>query len=982
MAGPSYMTLELWNEFVANMRREIEREVRDRILGELQERGLLGTQVPAPAPAVVSARLKAPEPEPFIPGKRHLPVRRWLFQVEEYLSLSHVNRAEWARHAGMMLRGAAATWWQSCHATISTWEEFSASLLMNFEPVNAIERARDNLADLRQHRSVAEYINRFRELVLEIPDIPTVEQMDKFKLDQRARNQSMLTCYSCGKVGRIKRHCPNRRNFERSPGNGQRHNYIKGFIRPSTSPYAAPVLFTRKKEGDLRLCIDYRALNAITIKNKYPLPRVEELFDMLGEATVFSKLDLRSGYHQIRLAEDDISKTAFRTRYGHFEYRVLPFGLTNAPATFMGLMNGIFRPFLDRFVIVFLDDILIFRKSLEEHAQHLRIVLDTLRQHRLYAKLSKCTFVCSSIGFLGHVISTKGIAMDPAKVQCLADWPAPHTVAELQSFIGLAKYYRKFIFNFSHICAPLTDLFRQGAVFQWGLPQQTAFTAIKSALTSAPVLTVADPSRPYFIWTDASDVAVGAILCQDHGHGMQPLAFESRKLQPAERNYATHDQELLAIVHAIKTWRCYVELQPVTVYTDHRPLQHLKTQPVLSRRQARWVEFQEQFVPSLQIIYRPGKLNPADILSRPPPPAPPPTVQPKPKTNQPHQAPTSPTSSPPPHTPNPPLQLHGTSSITWDDTFITEISARLQTTPHLSTGQPPFYLATGQHPRLPSTPPSHLSHAPAAFEFLTSLKSAIDAARTSILQAQAKQTHYANSHRKDIRFKVDDQVLLSTDHLPLLRKGTTRKLAPRFIGPFTINRVLSPVTYRLQLPSYMKIHPVFHVQRLRPFLPPSHDRPAARQLPPMFGGSPGLFEVASIAAHRDTPHGREFLVHWKDQPASEDSWEPESHLDRAATAVNRYLTSRGLALWSAPLGGGSNVTVWQPSAAKYSAGGWKSSATSPTVRIGQTPQPAAGRPDPDAQPKSIPRTKITKRRTLKFRPLGDFANHTDGVTAL
>ncbi|CAI7932609.1 unnamed protein product, partial [Closterium sp. NIES-54] len=446
----------------------------------------------------------------------------------------------------------------------------------------------------------------------------------------------------------------------------------KGFIRPSTSPYAAPVLFTRKKEGDLRLCIDYRALNAITIKNKYLLPRVEELFDMLGEATVFSKLDLRSGYHQIRLAEDDISKTAFRTRYGHFEFRVLPFGLTNAPATFMGLMNDIFRPFLDRFVIVFLDDILIFSKSLEEHAQHLRIVLDTLRHHRLYAKLSKCTFACSSIGFLGHVISSKGIAMDPAKVQCLADWPAPRTVAELQSFIGLAKYYRKFVFNFSHICAPLTDLFRQGAAFQWGRPQQTAFNSIKSALTSAPVLTVDDPSRPYFIWTDASDVAVGAILCQDHGHGMQPLAFESRKLQLAERNYATHDRELLAIVHAIKTWRCYVELQPVTVYTDHRPLQHLKTQPVLSRRQARWVEFLEQFVPSLHITYRPGKLNPADILSRPPPPAPPPTDQPQPTTNQPHHSQTSPTSSPPPHTPNPPLQLHGISSITWDDTFITK----------------------------------------------------------------------------------------------------------------------------------------------------------------------------------------------------------------------------------------------------------------------------------------------------------------------
>ncbi|CAI5520369.1 unnamed protein product [Closterium sp. Naga37s-1] len=197
MAGPSDMTPELWNEFVANMRREIEREVRDRILGELQERGLLGTQVPAPAPAVVSARPRAPEPEPFVPGKRDLPVRRWLFQMEEYLSLCHVNQAEWARHAGMMLRGAAATWWQSCHTTISTWEEFSASLTMNFEPVNAIERARDNLAALRQHRSVAEYVNRFRELVLEIPDIPASEQMDKFKRGLKPKIRTEVELRGC-----------------------------------------------------------------------------------------------------------------------------------------------------------------------------------------------------------------------------------------------------------------------------------------------------------------------------------------------------------------------------------------------------------------------------------------------------------------------------------------------------------------------------------------------------------------------------------------------------------------------------------------------------------------------------------------------------------------------------------------------------------------------------------------------------------------
>ncbi|CAI7923220.1 unnamed protein product [Closterium sp. NIES-53] len=320
MAGPSDMTPEFWNEFVANMRREIEREVRDRILGELQERGLLGTQVPAPAPAVVSARLKAPEPEPFVPGKRDLPVRRWLFQMEEYLSLCHVNQAEWARHAAMMLRGAAATWWQSCHATISTWDDFSASLTMNFEPVNAIERARDNLAALRQHRSVAEYVNRFWELVLEIPDIPASEQMDKFKrglkpkirtevelrgctsmddmirvaecfdtinfaafqrfngmrmshtnhapaartngptpmelgmMERQPQNASNIMCNQCGKIGHIKRNCPNRRSPNEGRGNGQRHTSELYTI--SNAPFPAIILYAEIKDCYVDFLLD------------------------------------------------------------------------------------------------------------------------------------------------------------------------------------------------------------------------------------------------------------------------------------------------------------------------------------------------------------------------------------------------------------------------------------------------------------------------------------------------------------------------------------------------------------------------------------------------------------------------------------------------------------------------------------------------------------------------------------------------------
>jgi hypothetical protein len=214
----------------------------------------------------------------------------------------------------------------------------------------------------------------------------------------------------------------------------------KGYIRPSVSPYGAPVLFARKKDGTLRLCIDYRALNKISVKNKYPLPRIDDLLDQLSGATVFSKIDLQSGYHQVRVAEADIPKTAFRTRYGHYEWTVMPFGLTNAPATFQSLMNAVLRPYLDTFVLVYLDDVLIYSKTQEEHKRHLALVLQALREHKLYAKLSKCEFGKRQLNFLGHVIGDNGISMDPSKVEAITSWPKPRTVTELQSFLGLGRY--------------------------------------------------------------------------------------------------------------------------------------------------------------------------------------------------------------------------------------------------------------------------------------------------------------------------------------------------------------------------------------------------------------------------------------------------------------------------------------------------------------------------------------------------------------
>ena len=223
----------------------------------------------------------------------------------------------------------------------------------------------------------------------------------------------------------------------------------KGYIRPSVSPWRAPMLFMKKKDGTLRLCIDYRQLNKVMIRNKYPLPRIDDLFDQLRGAVVFFKIDLRSGYHQLRVRESDIPKTAFRTRYGHYEFLVMPFGLTNAPTIFMDLMNRIFHQYLDQFVIVFIDDILVYSMDKKAHEEHLRIVLQTLRDKQLYAKFSKCEFWLNQVVFFGHVVSAGGVSVDPQKVEAVVNWERPASATEVRSFLGLAEYYRRFVEDFS-----------------------------------------------------------------------------------------------------------------------------------------------------------------------------------------------------------------------------------------------------------------------------------------------------------------------------------------------------------------------------------------------------------------------------------------------------------------------------------------------------------------------------------------------------
>lgn len=395
----------------------------------------------------------------------------------------------------------------------------------------------------------------------------------------------------------------------------------KGFIRASTSPAGAPVLFAKKKDGSLRLCVDYRGLNRITKKNRYPLPLIGNLVDRLRSAKIFTKLDLRVGYNNVRIAEGHEWKTAFRTRYGSFEYLVMPFGMTNSPSTFQHFMNDVFQDMSDVFVVVYLDDILIYSNSEEEHREHVRRVLARLREHNLHIKPEKCSFHTDSVEYLGVIVSPQGVSMDPGKVRVIMDWPTPRKVKELQSFLGFANFYRRFIDNYSGIVKPLTRLLRKQSKWIWTAEHDGVFNLLKQAFVSAPILRHFEPSLPIILECDASDFAIAAIISQyDPESGeIHPVAFHARTMIDAELNYDIYDKELLAVVEAFIHWRCYLEgaTHTIQVYSDHNSLQHFTTTKQLSRRQARWSERLSAY--DFVIHYRPGRLGSSpDALTRRP----------------------------------------------------------------------------------------------------------------------------------------------------------------------------------------------------------------------------------------------------------------------------------------------------------------------------------------------------------------------------
>ena len=394
----------------------------------------------------------------------------------------------------------------------------------------------------------------------------------------------------------------------------------QGIVQPSSSPWASPVVLVPKKDGTARFCIDYRRLNAVSRKDVYPLPRIEDILSTLGEAKYFSTLDLATGFWQIELDESSRPKSAFTTHKGLYEFVRMPFGLCNAPATFQRLMQVVLAGLEWSSCFVYIDDILVASRSFEEHLSHIKEVFSRLRKAGLCLKPKKCSFLCDQVVYLGHVISKKGIAPDPAKVQKVRDFPAPTDVSKLRQFLGLASYYRRFVPAFAKIAAPLHSLTKKSSTFCWTCTCDTAFCKLKELLCDAPVLAYPrfGPSEEFVIETDASTVGLGAVLAQKQPDGtVHPIAYASRSLQPAERNYGISELETLGLVWAVKHFRPYILGYPCTVYTDHAACLSLLSSRNPSTKLARWaLTIQEM---NLTIKHRSGKKNAnADALSRNP----------------------------------------------------------------------------------------------------------------------------------------------------------------------------------------------------------------------------------------------------------------------------------------------------------------------------------------------------------------------------
>ncbi len=746
----------------------------------------------------------------------------------------------------------------------------------------------------------------------------------------------------------------------------------------------------KKKDGSLRPCIDYRGLNNITVKNTYPLPLMSSAFERLQGAGFFTKLDLRNAYHLVRIREGDEWKTAFNTPRGHFEYRVLPFGLSNAPAVFQALVNDVLRDMLNQFIYVYLDDILIFSHSLQEHVQHVRRVLQRLLENGLYVKAEKCVFHAQSVPFLGYIVSVEGMRMDPDRVQAVVDWPTPDSRKALQRFLGFANFYRRFIRSFSQLAAPLTALTSIKTPFRWSSAAEAAFTKLKGCFVSAPILIAPDPSRQFVVEVDASEVGVGAVLSQRSSSDdkVHPCAYFSHRLSPAERNYDIGNRELLAVKLALEEWRHWLEGSgvPFIVWTDHKNLEYIKSAKRLNSRQARWALFFGRF--DFSISYRPGSKNiKPDAVSKT-------SNRPSAGLLQPLSVPSRPWSHisldfvtglpassgntvvltvvdrfskaahfiPLPKLPSARetavavidhvFRIHGLPTDVVSDRgpqfvskFWSEFCRLLGATVSLSsgyhpqsngqteranqdlermlrcvasqnpsswsqqlswveyahnslpvsgTGLSPFEGSLGYQPPIFSSLESEVA-VPSAHAFVQRCRRTWSRARQTLLQVGARTKAKADRHRsRPPVYVVGQKVWLSSKNIPL--RTVCNKLAPKFIGPFTVTKIISPVAVRLKLPpAYKRIHSVFHVSKLKPvFHAPINPQTPVPPPPRLVDGEP-VYSVKRILDSRRRGRGFQYLVDWEGYGPEERSWVPARDiLDHSLIDdYNRQVSSSG-----------------------------------------------------------------------------------------
>ncbi|XP_052174731.1 uncharacterized protein LOC127789782 [Diospyros lotus] len=502
----------------------------------------------------------------------------------------------------------------------------------------------------------------------------------------------------------------------------------------------------------------------------------------------------------------DVKKTAFRTRYGHYEFVVMPFGLTNAPAVFMDLMNRVFREYLDSFVIVFIDDILIYSPSLEDHKTHLRLALQRLRERQLYAKFSKCDFWQRQVDFLGHVVSGEGISVDPEKVKVVIEWPQPTTVTGIRSFLGLAGYYRRFIEGFSRLSSPMTKLTRKGVKYEWNEACERSFEELKKRLTSASVLAIPRSGETFSIFSDASHSGLGCVLMQDR----RVNAYASRQLKKHEVNYPTHDLELAAVVFALKIWRHYLYGEKVEIYTDHKSLKYLFSQKELNMRQRRWMELLKDY--DCEILYHPGKANVvADALN---------ALGTKLKFSTAFHPQTDGQSERTIQTLEDMLRacvldFHGS----WDD-HLPLVEFAYNNSHHSSIGMPPYEALYGRPCRSPICWEEIGDRALLGPEIVEQTSEKIRIIRARMKVAQDRQKSYADKRRRDLEFSTGDHVWLRVMPIKGVRRfGVSGKLSPRYIGPFEILERVGPLAYRLALPPQLAgVHNVFHVSMLRKYV--------------------------------------------------------------------------------------------------------------------------------------------------------------------